>query len=218
MTLPAYVPPPVEPVSIVHADRHLVIADKPAGLLSVPGRGADKADCLAGRLRVAFPDIMTVHRLDMETSGLMVFARDAGTQAALSRAFEQRAVDKRYEAIVWGVPDEGAGLIDLPIAADWPNRPRQRIDAGHGKPARTAWQRAGEAAGHARLILVPVTGRTHQLRLHLNAIGHPVLGDRLYGPPEAQQASPRLLLHATGLAFAHPATGDGLRFTSPCPF
>lgn len=218
MTLPAYAPPPMAPVPVVHADRHIVIADKPAGLLSVPGRGPDKADCLVARLQEQFPDVLSVHRLDMETSGLMVLARDAATHAALSRQFERRTVGKTYEAVVSGIPEDEAGVIALPIGADWPNRPRQRIDASNGKASRTVWQVIGQEGDDARLKLVPETGRTHQLRLHLDAIGHPILGDQLYGPPDAREAAVRLLLHATGLAFIHPATGEDVRLTSPCPF
>lgn len=206
-------------------DDRLLVAEKPAGLLSVPGRGEDKQDCLVARLHRAWPDALVVHRLDMATSGLMVFARDPQTQASLSQAFAQRQVFKRYSAVVAGSPrpveadDEGWSVIALPLIADWPNRPLQKVDADTGKPSTTRWRLLSHdaAADTTRLALEPLTGRTHQLRVHLQAIGHPILGDALYGGPAAERA-PRLLLHAQHLAFAHPATGEPLRFDSPDPF
>lgn len=198
---------------ILHVDDHLLVVDKPAGLLAVPGRGDDKADCLLARLQALHPDTQVVHRLDQATSGLMLFARGAHAQRALSMAFEARRVDKRYSAIVWGEPAGDQGRIDLPLAADWPNRPRQKVDPQHGKPSITHWLVAERLpGGRTRLELTPVTGRSHQLRVHLAAIGHPIVGDALYAPPEVQAAADRLLLHASALAFAHPHDGRAMAF------
>lgn len=217
MTLP-YAPPP-DPAAIVFADDTLVVADKPAGLLSVPGRGADKADCLAGRLRAAFPDVLVVHRLDMGTSGLLVLARGVAMQRKLSRLFEERLVDKRYVAVVAGLLRDAAGEIDLPLACDWPNRPRQKVDLVAGKRSLTRYRVLGRdgSTGTTRVELQPVTGRSHQLRVHLAALGHPILGDELYGG-EATARAGRLLLHATELAFIHPSTATAAVFRSTPPF
>ncbi|MFO1274369.1 MAG: RluA family pseudouridine synthase [Rubrivivax sp.] len=202
---------------VLHADEALVVARKPAGWLAVPGRGEDKADCLWARLAQHWPDLRVVHRLDMATSGLMLFAQGLAVQRQLSRAFEQREVAKRYVAVVCGLVAEESGRIDLPLAADWPNRPRQRVDAAHGRPALTLWQRLAvdAQAGTTRLALVPVTGRTHQMRVHLAAAGHTIVGDMLY---ESPQAAPRLLLHAERLEFRHPLSGAPVGFTDPPPF
>lgn len=199
---------------IVHADDALVVADKPAGLLAVPGRGEHKADCLWARVRERFADALVVHRLDQATSGLVVFARGAAAQRALSRAFAAREVAKVYVAVVSGEVAGEAGEIDLPLAADWPNRPRQVVDRERGKPSLTRWRVLARSAGATRLALEPVTGRSHQLRVHLQALGHPIVGDALYAPPGVA-AAPRLLLHATRLAFAHPAGGGAVAFESP---
>ncbi|WP_295849609.1 RluA family pseudouridine synthase [uncultured Xylophilus sp.] len=213
---------------ILWADAHLCIVDKPAGLLCVPGRGEDKQDCLSARLQALDAAARVVHRLDMVTSGLVVFARSAEAQRRLSDAFARRAVDKRYEAVVQGCPvadggdTDGWHTIDLPLAADWPRRPLQKVDPVHGRPSRTRWRSLGHdaAADRSRLLLAPETGRTHQLRVHLQALGHPICGDALYGLAVAAQApaDPRLLLHATRLDFAHPITGAPLTFDSPAPF
>ena len=214
-----------EAISVVHADAHLLVLDKPAGLLSVPGRGADKADCLSARVQSLYPDALVVHRLDMATSGLIVLARGADLQRRLSRAFAEREVSKRYVAVVTGLLEaaataDGWGLIDLPIAADWPNRPLRIIDFGHGQASQTRWRVLAHdpATGTTRVELEPVTGRSHQLRVHLKALGHPILGDALYAPPAVQNAAPRLLLHACGLKLAHPDNGEALEFSSPAPF
>ncbi len=199
----------------MHADAALLVVDKPAGLLAVPGRGPDKQDCLIARLQRRWPQALTVHRLDEATSGLMVFALDGAAQRALGRAFERREVVKRYTAIVHGRPDGDAGEIGLPIGLHWPERPRRRIDPD-GQPALTRWRVLAGDAATSRLDLEPLTGRTHQLRVHLAAIGHPIVGDRLYGPE--RPAAPRLLLHASGLAFMHPATGAPLRVDAEAPF
>lgn len=210
---------------LVYGDRHVLLVEKPAGLLSVPGRGADKQDCAVARVRRAHPDALVVHRLDMATSGLLLLARGPAMQRALSRAFEQRQVGKRYVAMVAGRMEpppaaDGWGCIDLPIAPDWPNRPRQFVDAVHGRPSRTRWRvLAYDSARDAtRVELEPVTGRSHQLRVHLLALGHPILGDALYAPSGVRERAPRLLLHASMLALAHPATGEPLLWSSPVPF
>ncbi len=208
-----------------HADPHLLVVDKPAGLLSVPGRGADKQDCALARVRRQHPDALVVHRLDMATSGLLLLARGPAMQRALSRAFEQRQVGKRYLALAAGrmaapATADGWGCIDLPMAADWPNRPRQAVDAVHGRPSRTRWRVLGyePVLDATRVELEPVTGRSHQLRVHLLALGHPILGDGLYAPDAVRERAPRLLLHACALELAHPATGEALRWCSPAPF
>ncbi len=212
---------------VVHADPHLVVVNKPPGLLSVPGRGEDKQDCLYRRVCEEFPDALVVHRLDMATSGLCVFARSAAVQTALSKAFAARLVHKRYVAVVAGQPvadavdADGWQVIDLPIAADWPNRPLQKVDQVTGKPSITHWRMASGLQAWpdaTRLELAPLTGRSHQLRVHMLAIGHPILGDALYAPAEVQQRAPRLLLHASELGFAHPVSGEARWFTQSTDF
>jgi tRNA pseudouridine32 synthase/23S rRNA pseudouridine746 synthase len=208
----------------VWADEHLVVLRKPAGLLCVPGRGPDKQDCLSARVQRIYPDALVVHRLDMATSGLCLMARGPRMQRVLSQAFAQRQVAKRYLAVVAGQlacpPGADWALIDLPIAADWAHRPLRVIDAARGKASQTRWRVLSydAQANATRVELQPLTGRSHQLRLHLQALGHPILGDCLYAPPEAQARSGRLLLHASELKFEHPATGQPLAFADAAPF
>lgn len=262
-------PPPPAPV---YADEHLLAFDKPAGLLAVPGRGPDKADCLSARVQAVWPGALIVHRLDEATSGLILMARSPRVQRLLGEAFAQRRVRKRYEAVVgasaaavaaafaaaftasqpeaggqadeWAdewpqeqeaEKDETAALsaalsatllavsappgwaaIGLPLLPDWPRRPRSKVDHAHGKPSLTLWRPAGGGPlpGTARVALRPITGRSHQLRVHLAAIGLPIAGDALYAPPAAQALASRLLLHASALQLAHPATGKPLRLAS----
>ena len=206
-------------LSWLHRDEALLAVDKPAGLLAVPGRGPDKQDCLWARVRDAEPEALVVHRLDMATSGLIVFARGPQVQRRLSAAFAARQVHKRYEAMVAGVVEGDAGEIDLPLAVDWPNRPRQQVDRLHGRPSLTRWRvlQRDVHAGTTRLMLEPVTGRSHQLRVHLAAIGHPIVGDPLYGLPAAS-AAPRLLLHASALRLTHPVHGVEMELSSVVPF
>ena len=194
--------------------------DKPAGLLAVPGRGDNKQDCLWHRVRQRWPDALVVHRLDMATSGLMLFARGADLQRRLSRAFAARQIDKHYVALVAGRMPAAGGRIELPLMADWPRRPLQKVDVLAGKPSITDWQLTGydDARQTSRLTLQPLTGRTHQLRLHLAAIGHPILGDALYAPPDIVERAPRLLLHACALAFDHPLGGTRLQLRCEPPF
>jgi tRNA pseudouridine32 synthase/23S rRNA pseudouridine746 synthase len=211
---------------VVHADPHLLVLAKPAGLLSVPGRGAEKQDCASARAQRLFPDAQVVHRLDMATSGLLLMARGAEMQRRLSSLFAQRQVQKRYLALVAGrleTPGLDAGewaLIDLPLAVDWPNRPRQIIDRERGKPSQTRWRVLAhdDALDATRVELEPLTGRSHQLRVHLQSLGHPILGDSLYAPQAVHNRSPRLMLHASELRFSHPANGAVMHFSSTAPF
>lgn len=209
-------------------DDTLLVFDKPAGLLAVPGRGVDKQDALSTRVQHRFPDALIVHRLDMATSGLMLMARGPQVQRLLSQCFAERKVGKRYVAVVGGrvspppadVPG-GWGMIDLPIIVDWPRRPRRIIATTQGgQPSITHWRVLSyDAASDAtRLLLVPITGRTHQLRIHMQALGHPIVGDTLYAGAAAQTPSSRLLLHACALTLRHPVTGAELAFESPAPF
>lgn len=199
-------------------DDALVVVDKPAGLPSVPGRPAALHDCMASRVQAAWPDALVVHRLDMATSGLLVFARHKAAQGALGTAFAQRGVAKGYVAVVAGEVARDEGEIDLPLIADWPNRPLQKVDPTLGKPSLTRYRVIARLHGRTRVALTPLTGRSHQLRVHLLALGHPIVGDALYAPPEVAAQSPRLLLHAHTLAFAHPDSGAPLSFESPLPF
>ncbi|MHB1053364.1 MAG: RluA family pseudouridine synthase [Thiobacillus sp.] len=211
------------PIELLYVDDTLLVVDKPSGLLAVPGRGADKQDCLSARVQTHYPDALIVHRLDMATSGLMVLARGPAAQRALSMAFAAREVNKRYLAVVAGrleAPTEAWGVIDLPIIADWPNRPLRIIDHQQGKPSITRWRVLGhdESGSCTRVELEPVTGRSHQLRLHLRELGHPILGDTLYAPADIQAMAERLLLHAGSLGFMHPVTREALAFACPAPF
>jgi tRNA pseudouridine32 synthase / 23S rRNA pseudouridine746 synthase len=213
-------------LQVLYEDADLLLFEKPAGLLSVPGRGIDKQDCLSARAQARFSDALVVHRLDMATSGLLLMARGLQMQRRLSQAFARREVHKRYVAVVASRPDasadhgDGWSLIDLPILLDWPQRPLRKIDVVQGQASQTRWRLISHDAtlDASRVELEPVTGRSHQLRVHLRALGHPILGDALYAPPDVQARAPRLLLHATELRFIHPATGLPLAFTSAPPF
>lgn len=210
-------------LTVLFADATLLVLDKPAGLLSVPGRGEDKQDSLSTRVQRLYPDALIVHRLDMATSGLMLMARGIAAQRVLNQAFASRAVAKRYVAVVDGhlaAPDADWGLIDLPIVVDWPNRPRRIIDPLHGKPSMTRWRVVSHNAAEltTRVELEPVTGRSHQLRVHLLALGHAIVGDALYASPRVQAMAGRLLLHASTLELCHPVSMEALRFVSAGPF
>lgn len=208
--------------SVVYADDALLVLDKAAGLLCVPGKGEDKQDCLSSRVQQRHADARVVHRLDMATSGLLVMALGASAQRSLNDAFASREVRKRYVAVVDGLlgsPGANWEVIDLPILLDWPNRPRRIIDP-QGKPSCTRWRvlQHNPAAQTTRLELEPVTGRSHQLRVHLQALRHPILGDALYGTPASQAKAARLLLHATRLELTHPVSRQAMVFTSDPPF
>ena len=278
---PARLPPASTALQLHHLDASLLVIEKPAGLLCVPGRGEDKQDCLSARVQALHPEALIVHRLDMATSGLLLMARSPEAQRLLSQAFAERRIHKQYVAVVDGrmaetgpASADGWQLIDLPIAVDWPQRPLRVIDPVAGKPSQTRW-RLDEAASldalassqapasldapsssdaalsldptsgietnaspdaaaspetlastpsrqapspTSRVLLEPLTGRSHQLRVHLKALGHPIVGDTLYASQAVAARAPRLLLHASALAFAHPLTGEALQFDSPAPF
>lgn len=215
-----YQPPAHTGLDLIHVDGALLVINKPSGLLSVPGRGEEKHDSLIARVQLEFPDALIVHRLDMETSGLLVLARSKEMHRRLSILFQNRKVDKRYVAIVEGMLQPARGKVDLPINVDWPNRPLHRVDHEAGKPALTRYRVLSHdaATGGSRVELEPETGRTHQLRVHMQALGHPILGDGLYAPPTALAKAERLLLHAETLSFRHPVTDETLRFHCPAPF
>ncbi|HSC81897.1 MAG TPA: RluA family pseudouridine synthase [Chitinolyticbacter sp.] len=220
MHVSTYQPPANTGLALIHVDEHLIVLDKPAGLLSVPGRGEDKHDSLATRAAQVYPGVLIVHRLDMDTSGLLVLARDADTHRRLSKLFHDRVVDKRYVALVEGRPALEQGEVDQPLNVDWPNRPLHIVDHENGKRALTHyWVQDYEADLHAsRVLLEPVTGRTHQLRVHMQWLGHPILGDTLYAQPATRAKATRLLLHAALLELPHPVTGEAMRWESAAPF
>jgi tRNA pseudouridine32 synthase/23S rRNA pseudouridine746 synthase len=205
-------------VCVILRDDRLLVLEKPSGLLAVPGRGPDLQDCLARRVQELFPTALVVHRLDRDTSGLMLMALDASAQRELGRQFEQRQVQKHYQCIVRGVPEHSSGLIDQPIARDPARPPRYRIDQDAGRPSQTGWRVLEQFGDRARLDVEPITGRSHQIRLHLATLGHPILGDPLYADDETRWLAPRLLLHATLLAVTHPADGRRVEWRSECPF
>ena len=209
--------PPTDPLAIIHRDHELLVVDKPCGLLSVPGKGEHLADCLLARVQAVFPEALLVHRLDRDTSGVMVFALTRSAQRHLGLQFEKRQIRKTYLARVWGHVAEKSGLIDLPLMVDWPNRPLQKVDHAKGRPAQTEWRVLRQDATTTRLRLYPKTGRSHQLRVHMREIGHPIMGDTLYGTGEALNA-PRLMLHAESLRLSHPDGGKGMTFRAKCPF
>ncbi|MGH8053262.1 MAG: RluA family pseudouridine synthase [Stenotrophomonas sp.] len=203
-------------IALHYIDEALLVVEKPTGLLSVPGRLPELQDCLISRLQAVYPDALTVHRLDQVTSGLMLYARGKQMQIALSGQFEKRLVSKRYEAVLEGLLEGESGEVTLPLIGDWPNRPKQKVDVELGKPALTRWRVLARdfPAQRTRVELEPVTGRTHQLRVHMASLGHPIVGDALYDAAPAQ----RVHLHACRLAFTHPVTGEAVGFVSESPF
>lgn len=209
--------PPSGPLSVIHQDADLVVVSKPSGLLSVPGKAPEHADCLEARIKAEMPEALLVHRLDMDTSGVMVFAGNPAAQRHLGLQFEKRQLEKTYEALVWGIP-ERHGTIDLPLIVDWPNRPLQKVCRESGKHAETQWERLEVNGDHARVRLMPKTGRSHQLRVHMKEIGHPILGDRFYATGAALEAKDRLCLHAKTLRLRHPTGGEWVEFSDPVPF
>ncbi len=209
--------PPDTPLEIVHDDHEILLVDKPAGLLSVPGKGPELADCLLSRVQEVFPQALLVHRLDRDTSGIMVFALTPHAQRHLGLQFERRQTRKTYVARVSGRLEPKTGTVDLPLIVDWPNRPRQKVDHETGKPAVTDWRVVRANDEESRVRLMPRTGRSHQLRVHMLAIGHPILGDPFYASGTARD-HPRLMLHSESLQLRHPDGGKGVRFTAKCPF
>ena len=214
-----YVPPENQGLDVLYLDEALLVLNKPSGLLSVPGRGEDKADCLASRVQAEYPDALVVHRLDMSTSGILVMARGIEAQRALSRSFELRATQKCYVALVAGCL-EGAGEVDLPLITDWPNRPRQMVDFERGKSALTCYRALAydAALDMTRVELIPITGRSHQLRVHMLALGHPIFGDDLYADAASCAKVDRLMLHACYLSIPHPKSAQPLVITVAAPF
>ena len=209
--------PPQEPLAILHADHEIVVVDKPAGLLSVPGRGAHLADCLLARVQAAFPEALLVHRLDRDTSGVMVFALTPSAQRNLGLQFERRKTRKTYVARVAGRLEPRTGTVEWPLIVDWPNRPRQKVCFETGKPALTEWRVQRRDEGETRVKLMPKTGRSHQLRVHMAELGHPILGDPFYAEGAARDW-PRMMLHSEELRIHHPDGGAGTTFRAPAPF
>lgn len=209
--------PPMDPLDVLHEDGHIIVVNKPSGLLSVPGRGEHLADCLISRVQAAFPDALLVHRLDRDTSGVMVFALTAHAQRNLSMQFEKRSTKKTYVARVFGEMAEKTGTVDLPLIVDWLNRPLQKVCHETGKPAVTDWRVLKVGGGETRVRLSPKTGRSHQLRVHMLALGHVILGDPLYAKG-ADLDYPRLMLHSEELRLNHPESGKGMSFRAKAPF
>lgn len=209
--------PPQDPLVILHEDAEVLLVDKPSGLLSVPGKGPHLADCLLTRIQQVFPEALLVHRLDRDTSGVMIFAMTPYAQRHLGLQFEKRMTRKTYVARVWGVPEKPADTIDLPLIVDWPNRPLQKVCHETGKPAQTDWKRIKDEGDTARVRMFPKTGRSHQLRVHMLSIGHPILGDPFYATGPARDF-PRLMLHSEELRFNHPQGGRSTRVRSKAPF
>jgi len=208
--------PPSDPLDIIHADHELIVVNKPSGLLSVPGKGAHLADCLIARVQEAFPTALLVHRLDRDTSGVMIFAATPHAQRHLGLQFEKRQTKKAYIARLRGRLEPKEGTVDLPLIVDWPNRPLQMVCHETGKPAQTDWKVLRATDAESRVRLFPKTGRSHQLRVHMLALGHPILGDPFYSDNPA--AYPRLMLHAEDLRLRHPDGGKGMRFFAKAPF
>ncbi|MCW8900290.1 MAG: pseudouridine synthase [Gammaproteobacteria bacterium] len=215
-----YTPPPHIALDIYYKDEYLLVINKPSGLLSVPGRGEDKQDCLISRVQSEYPDSLIVHRLDMSTSGLMLLARGKELERSLSILFQNREINKKYIAVVDGKIMANSGVVDLPLITDWPNRPKQKVDFETGKSSITSYRRLSFNKNNntSRLELVPFTGRTHQLRVHLMSINNAILGDELYANKDAREKAARLLLHASYLSFQHPVTGEFIEIKSEPEF
>lgn len=210
--------PPMGPLDIIYVDDDILVLNKPGGLLSVPGRTPEKHDCLATRAEAEFTGARIVHRLDMETSGVIIMARHMDALRHLGRQFEDRKTDKIYEARVYGHVARDEGEIDLPLLIDWPNRPKHRVDFENGRSAFTRYKVLERDEKTTRVALYPVTGRSHQLRVHMLSLGHAILGDNLYAEGEAFTLADRLLLHARELTVTHPETFESMTFTAPVPF
>ncbi|MBC3766254.1 bifunctional tRNA pseudouridine(32) synthase/23S rRNA pseudouridine(746) synthase RluA [Neptunicella marina] len=218
MTLLHYQPPLYPYLNILYRDDDFIVLNKPSGLLSVPGKATEHKDSLQLRVQRVFPTATIVHRLDMATSGVMVMALNKAAHRHISLQFEKRLTKKRYFARVFGKVADSEGLVDLPLICDWPNRPKQMVDFERGKPAQTNWKRVQQFDGYAVMELTPITGRSHQLRVHMLSLGHPILGDRLYAHEQAKSMAPRLQLHAQLLTFTHPTNNTQLSFEAPCEF
>ncbi|WP_297206159.1 bifunctional tRNA pseudouridine(32) synthase/23S rRNA pseudouridine(746) synthase RluA [uncultured Pluralibacter sp.] len=219
MIMPPYHPPQDPWLVILYQDAHIMVVNKPSGLLSVPGRLEEHRDSIMTRIQRDYPLAESVHRLDMATSGVIVVALTKAAERELKRQFREREPKKQYLARVWGHPQKAQGLIDLPLICDWPNRPKQKVCFETGKAAQTEYEVVEYAADNsARVVLKPVTGRSHQLRVHMQALGHPILGDRFYADPQALAMAPRLLLHAETLTITHPAFGNSMTFKAPVDF
>ncbi|MFT5758857.1 MAG: tRNA pseudouridine32 synthase/23S rRNA pseudouridine746 synthase [Alteromonadaceae bacterium] len=213
-----YAPPMTPYLDIIYQDNDLVVINKGSGLLTVPGRLAEHQDCLQNRVNKVLPSATIVHRLDMATSGILLMALNKPAHVSISRQFEKRQTKKSYIARVYGQLEKSEGSIELSLICDWPNRPKQKVDHENGKKALTHFQVISQENSSALVELTPITGRSHQLRVHMLSLGHPILGDRLYAHGKALALSPRLLLHAQMLTINHPVTGESLTFTSKCPF
>ena len=221
MSEPSLIPdfaydPPDTPLDILYEDAAVIVIDKPAGLLSVPGKLENRHDCLISRLQALRWNALVVHRLDCDTSGVIIFARTKQAQGFLGQEFEQRRAQKTYIARLQGPLAPDQGRVDLPLASDWAYRPRQKVDPD-GKPALTDWQVLDRSATETRVRLTPHTGRSHQLRVHMLSLGHPILGDQIYAA-ETTSTHPRLMLHAESLSLHHPVTGERVTFNAPVPF
>jgi tRNA pseudouridine32 synthase/23S rRNA pseudouridine746 synthase len=218
MAMTSYSPPTIPWVDIVYEDDSILIVNKPSGLLSVPGKAAEHYDSMWSRLVEGYPGIQAVHRLDMATSGLMLFAKNKHVERALKKQFQYRLTHKVYFARVWGQVAAKEGEIDLPLICDWPNRPRQKVCQETGKPSKTLYQVVKTESKTTIVRLFPITGRSHQLRVHLLAIGHPIVGDEFYAHEAARDFAPRLQLHAAELSFYHPRNHWLRRVFVPCEF
>ncbi|WP_350335111.1 pseudouridine synthase [Coralliovum pocilloporae] len=223
MTTPAHTlvhyAPPLDPwLDVLHQDEHILVLSKQSGLLSVPGKGEHLADCLEARAQEAYPEARTVHRLDRDTSGVVIMAMTKDAHRHLGLQFERRKTEKTYIANVYGQVRDDVGRISQPLICDWPNRPRQMIDHERGREAITFWQVIERGETSTRMCLKPETGRSHQLRVHMLHLGHPILGDNFYGSEQSRDAAPRLMLHAESLTVHHPSDGERMTFHSPCPF
>ena len=218
MVLLHYDPPMTPYLDILYRDEDIIVLNKPSGLLSVRGRAAAHFDSVQTRVQTVLPTASVVHRLDMATSGLIIMALNKAANSALSRQFQQREVSKTYYARVFGKPQTTRGEINLPLICDWPNRPKQMVDHDNGKPSTTQYEVVTQNTYSALVKLTPITGRSHQLRVHMQALGHPILGDRLYANEQALNVSDRLLLHAHSIRFQHPVSGETLSFASPHDF
>ncbi|OWF80417.1 bifunctional tRNA pseudouridine(32) synthase/23S rRNA pseudouridine(746) synthase RluA [Yersinia rohdei] len=214
-----YNPPRTPWLNILYQDEHIMVVNKPSGLLSVPGRAPENKDSIMTRILADFPTAESVHRLDMATSGVMVVALTKAAERELKRQFREREPKKSYVARVWGHLAQDEGLIDLPLICDWPNRPKQKVCYETGKSSQTEYLvLSRDADGSTRVKLSPITGRSHQLRVHMLSIGHPILGDGFYAPPEAKAMASRLQLHAQELYITHPELGTALHFKCEADF